>query len=166
MISVQHALELLDNDKSFKEWKKSSADSYLCHSLKMLDDEDAWHIGFSNPDGSITTFIVSDSSIEIDQPQEVFKHPDSKILPLNKQDLAITAEQALTIATDHLTKNYSKDLPSKNIIILQSLDIGQVYNITFITLSMSTINIKICSKTGEILEDKKTNLMDFKVNDV
>ncbi|MCB9358322.1 hypothetical protein H6503_00165 [Candidatus Woesearchaeota archaeon] len=165
MVSVQEALNILDDDSIFKEWKSQSPDSYLCHCLKMLDDEDAWHVGYCNKDSTITTFIVSSSAVEKQDAEEAFKHPDSTILPLIEQDIAITGSQAMDLAEDFSKKEYPRDPISKSLVVLQALEIGQVYNITFITIAMSTINIKVSSKTGEILEHKKTSLMDFRMDD-
>ena len=42
----------------------------------------------------------------------------------------------------------------KEVVILQNLDVGQVWNITYITKSFQTLNIKIDAETGDVLEDK------------
>jgi len=129
----------------------------------MIGEEDAWYFGFYNEDDTITTFAVSPLAVSMEKKDEVFKHPDSKVKPLIESDIAISPLQALDIASELTAKSYPKDILSRNIVLLQNLDIGQVFNITFITLSMSTINIKVDSKTGEVLEHKRTSLMDFKV---
>ena len=51
-------------------------------------------------------------------------------------------------------EKYPKELILKKIVILQNLEnFGNVWNITFFTQSFNTLNIKIRSDNGEIIED-------------
>lgn len=162
MLTVHEAMELLQGDKEFITWNKGNPESYLCHCLCMLGDEDAWHIGYSNKDGSMTTFVVTKSDISQESSDEVFKKPETEIKPLEFSNVDLTASQAVALAKEFQQKEYPQEVLSKYLIILQHLEIGQVYNITFVTLAMSTLNIKVDCKTGEVLAHKRTTLMEFK----
>ena len=160
MALIKEAMVQLQSDPLFKEWKQSNPESYLCHCLRLMTEEDQWHFGYYNK-GNMTTFAVSPMAITQENAEEVFKKPDAEILSLDMGAVSLSELQAFEIADEFVKKEYPRDLPSKNIIILQNLDLGQVYNITFITMAMSTLNIKVDAKTGEILSHKKTSLMDF-----
>ena len=166
MVTIKESLETLSTDGSFKDWKKENSDSYLCHCLHMLTDEDAWHIGYYNKNDTITTFIVESTGVIIQEPEKIFKKPGDKIQPLIESDISITSSQALDTARELAKKEYSKESISKDIVILQTLpEVGQVYNITFVTVAMNTINIKIDSKTGELKSHKIASLMDLAQQD-
>jgi len=166
MVTIKESLKVLSEDNSFKDWKKESPDSYLCHCLHMLTDEDAWHVGYYNKDDTITTFIVESSGITVQEPEKIFKKPGDEIQPLIESDISITSAQALDLARELAKKEYPKEIISKDIVILQTLpEVGQVYNITFVTGAMNTINIKIDSKTGELKSHKIASLMDLTQQD-
>lgn len=165
MVSLEESLEILKKDSSFVKWRKQNKDSYMCHCLRMLSDEDSWHIGFFNKDDSMTSFIVSSSGITVDTQKEIFKSPDTTIKPLIESDIVLTSAKAVSIAEEIMKKEFSKEVVSKKIIILQSLSIGQVYNITFVTTAMNAVNIKLDSKTGDVLSKTKNSLMDFRMKE-
>ena len=127
----------------------------------MMNEEDSWHVGSYNHDDTITTFVVSSSDISLQGKEEIFKKPEDKIHPLVESDISITSEEALNKGQELVKKEYPREMITKNILILQTLSSGQVYNITFISTAMNTINVKVDSKTGEIKGHKISNLMDF-----
>jgi len=131
----------------------------------MIGEEDAWYFGFYNKDDTITTFAVSALAVSKEEKDEIFKKPETEVKPVLEDEIKITSLEALDNASELVGKEYPNEVLSKNIVLLQNLEIGQIYNITFITMSMSTINIKVDSVTGEIKEHKLTNLMDFKVKE-
>jgi hypothetical protein len=163
MNTVKDAIGILEASKEFQEWKKSNQTSYLSHCFRMVDDtaDPEWQIGFYNNNNTITTFIVSLSGIETSEQSEVFKYPGSNILPLISKDIVIDDAQAVTKAKQFAKEKYSKEILQKEIIILQCLEEGQVYNITFLTMAMNTVNIKIDSKEGNVVSHKITSLMDM-----
>lgn len=166
MTNVKDYLKILEDDPFFQEWNKENPDSYLCHCFKMVDEanEKEWQIGFYNKDDTITTFVVREDSVQKMDPSEIFKKPESKVKELNADDIGIDEAKAIEAAKAHAKKNFSKEVLAKTILILQNLDIGVVYNITFVTVAMNTLNIKVDAKSGKILDDKLTSLMDFTVD--
>jgi hypothetical protein len=160
MLSIHEAYDLLEKDPHFIEWRKGNQDSYLCHFLAMVD-EDAWHVGFYNPDDTIATFSISPTALSQEKSDEIFKKPDAKVRELNMAEVDLTATKALEVAKKFSEEKYPQDPISKHLIILQALEVGTIYNITFITLAMSTINIKVDAATAEIKEHKKNSLADM-----
>ena len=45
--------------------------------------------------------------------------------------------------------------------ILQNINGEQVYNITFVTQTFFTLNVRVDTSTGEIRQEKLTSLMDM-----
>ncbi|MBW3022928.1 hypothetical protein KY308_02405, partial [Candidatus Woesearchaeota archaeon] len=58
-------------------------------------------------------------------------------------------------------EKYKTHIPIKRIAILQHLPIGQVWNITYVTQSFNTLNIKINAETKEIVSDKLVSIVQF-----
>ena len=153
----------LEENEKFKEWKKDNSDSYLIHVFKMLDkaNENELQIGYYDKDDTITTFVIG-AEVKIVPKAKIFKKPDTKIMELALDDVKIDFDEALERAKSLQEKEYPKELVINKIIILQKLDIGQVYNITLVTQAFNTLNIKVDSKTGNIIKHEKMSLMDLK----
>ena len=165
-MEILDVLKRLKENNEFKEWKKKNKDSFLAHIFKMLDDanKDDWQIGFYNKDDTITTFILTPDGIKIAAAENVFKRPEAKIQRLNEEKIKIDITKALEAAEKVQTTEYKNEVPSKIITILQRLDIGQVYNITYVTQSFKVLNLKIDSSTGKVLKKKLTSIMEFKAS--
>jgi hypothetical protein len=165
MADILSLLEMLEKDETYKKWRKNHKTSYLCHCLKMMNEEEGWHMGFYNENDTITSFLVGKDFVEIADESEIFKEPGAKVKPLSVEDIKFDDDKALEIARGVLSKNYPKEVVLKSVIIIQNIDIGQVYNVTFITMAMNTVNIKIDTKTKKELEHKITSLMDFRAKE-
>jgi Zn-dependent metalloprotease len=156
----------LEKNSEFKEWRKTSKKYYLAHIFAMLDEinKDSYQVGYSSPDCTkITTFIVSKDDIQIAPDNEVFKKPGTTIAKLDVSKIKIDSDEAMAKAEEHRKKSYKQDSPIKIFFIIQNLDLGQVYNVTFVTNTFKTINIKISATDGKILHSEATSLMDMRV---
>lgn len=165
-MEIIDVLKRLEENKEFKEWKKSHEDSFLAHVFKMLDDanKDDWQVGYYNKDDTITTFIITPNDLKIAETEEILKRPDAKIQKLDKNNIKIDITQALQTAEKIQVKEYKQALPSKIITILQKLDMGQVYNITYITQTFKFLNFKIDASNGKVLKKSLQSMMDFKAS--
>jgi hypothetical protein len=162
-MQVKDKLSQLQKNKIFTEWKKENKDSYLAHVFRMLDEanEKLWQFGYYNKDDSITTFILDENEISEIPEQEIFKKSKKKLGKLDMGKVKVSFEDALKKAEDVQNKKYKQHPIMKKIIILQTIDDGQVFNMTFVTQTFGTINIHIDSETGKVKSDKFTSLMDI-----
>jgi hypothetical protein len=159
MMEFKEALKKLESSDVYKKWRSDDFDSYLTHAFTMIDSsvKEEWQIGYYNVDNdAVTTFSISDS-VSKNPEAEVFKD-EKKILPLDKTKVKLTVKDALEKAEKIQKEKYSAHSPFKKVVILQNLDVGQVWNITYITNSFKTLNMKIDAETGEI---KKDELIEF-----
>ena len=166
-MDITQALKRLHSDKQFKDWHRKNHDSYLSHVFLMTGEgEEAVQIGYHNSKSDlVTTFEISDP-IVINPAEKAFKKPGSDVyridLSLVKIDLAHALEQASRLQKD----KYPKEMPLKRIVILQKLDqYGLVYNITFVTASFKTLNIKIDAGSGSTVYDNIVSIMEFPAKD-
>jgi len=165
-MEIINLLGRLEKNKEFKEWKKKNKQSFLAHVFKMLDDanKDDWQVGYYNKDDTITTFIITPDDIKIAETENIFKKPEAKIKELNKEKIKIDITEALQTAEKIQVTEYKQETPFKIITILQKLDIGQVYNITYVTQSFKVLNLKIDSSNGKVLKKSLKSIMDFKAS--
>ncbi len=156
-------IKKLEDSKVYSDWKKDHPESYLVHSFMMLDtnNESPWQIGlYVKSHDKVVTFFMDDE-IKVSDEEEAFKKDKKAIDELDLGIVKIGYDEALQKAKDLQKAKYPNDKPQKTILILQNIDGGTVYNITFVTASFNTLNIKINPDDGEVKSHKLTSLMDM-----
>jgi len=119
-----------------------------------------WQIGYYDPDADkITAFSVSDDVVK-NPDSEVFKK-DKKVLELEPSKVKITLDKTLEKAKKLQKTVYSQHTPVKKVVILQKLSLGQVWNVTYITQTFKTLNIKIDAESGEVIKHDLIELFRF-----
>ena len=161
-MEIKEALEKLNKSKEFKEWKQKNAGTFFSYALKIIEEnrEQPWNIGFYRKStDKVVTFIV-DEKIDIREEEEIFKDPDTKIKPIETKKTKIPFSDILEKVKKFTDKTYPNELINKTIAILQNLEkYGTVWNITHITHSFNTINIKASPEDGKILYNNIESIM-------
>lgn len=146
--------KVLESD-AYKAWQSDGF--YLAHLFRTMEDT-KWQVGFWNAEQQkIITFYVERDTITRSEEDEVFKEPDKRIEALNPNTLNIDWEEALKTAEPS-----TNGVPvTKTFFILQSQEGHDIYNITFLTQTLHTVNVQIDAQSGEILRQKKESIMDM-----
>lgn len=147
--------------RSEKEF--SSEGFFLSHVFKMYEtsDNDNWQVGFySEEKDAVVPVEIEGDTIRVGQESEIFRK--DKINKLVMDDVKLDISDALGKANLLQKEKYSVHNPVKIIVILQTIPEGTVYNITYITQSFKTLNIKVSAITGDIVADKLLSIFDFK----
>lgn len=142
----------------FLSWKEKNTTAYLAHVFYMTDAEP--EVGYYHAENDVMTTFVMGSTITQKPPQEVFRK-DVEIKALDIEAVEVSLLKIIEQARAFQEKEYARDEAVKEIIILQHLPEGHVYNVTFITGAMKTLNMKLCAATGVVLNHKLTSLMDY-----
>ena len=167
-MELEQAIRKLNGDRQFNSWKKSRANAYFSYAFRMfLDSEDDWQIGYYDKDNDkITTFVVKENAVDMKSEEDVFKEESTSVLPIDKSKLKLKLDKIMDKAKKFQSSKYPKEIPVKIISILQNLDnIGTIWNITYITASFNTLNMKIKADDGSIAEHKLLPLLSFKKDD-
>ena len=125
---------------------------------------DEWQLGFyDSKSDKITTFVMKDNSIDIRKEDDVFKEDETKVHQLELDKIKIGLDEAITKAGEFQSKNYPKDRSVKTIAILQNIaDSGNMWNITFITESFNTLNMKIDASAGKIINHNLSSIFSLR----
>ncbi len=164
-MELNQALKKLNESKEFKEWSSKNKDTFLSYAFKMLDEHKKvpWQLGFYHKaTDKIITFIVDDGLLEMKEEEEVFKKPDMAVKQINIEKLKIPFNQIFKKAEEFKKKEYPKELVSRTIAILQNLkEYGTIWNITCITRTFKTLNMKVNPENGKIMHHSVESLMSF-----
>ncbi len=155
-MNVKKALEKLEASDEYDAWVASHKDAYLTHVFAMIEKEDAvWQIGYFDPsEGLIYSFEVA-GAIKLNDPQPPFGPEGTVVDPINMDDVKVPLTDVLDTVAEVQHKKYAAHKPMKKIIILQVLkDVGLVYNVTYVTETFKTLNIRIDAGSGDVVEDK------------
>lgn len=161
-MEFKKAVDRLLKSKEFKEWKHTCKNSHLAHGFISVDDNDQWQIGYYNKETDKITSFVMGSEIVINPEENIFKEEHTEVKELDLDKINVDESKALEIAENLQQTYYSSDPPMKKILIIQNIDLGQIWNITFITRTFKTLNMKIDAETGRIIEHKATSIMQFR----
>jgi len=154
-------IQKLESSDIFKQAKDENPGIYLTHAFVMLDSniKKEWQLGYYNEKTDrIVTFNIGDI-ITKNPEAEAFKK-DGAIKKLEIENVKISFDKALETADIVQKQKYARCNATNRIIILQNLD-KQVWNITYVSISMETLNIKMDAETGEIISDSMKSL--FKI---
>jgi len=95
--------------------------------------------------------------------EEVFKKPDMKVNEINTAKLKLPFDKIINKAESFKKKKYPKEIDDKIIAILQNLEpFGDIWNLTYITKTFNTLNIKVDAENGRILQHKLSSIFDFR----
>lgn len=153
-MNFKEMIEKVESSNEFKEWKTTHEDYYLAHFFMMAEEGTGWQLGYSNGD-KVATFHVD--PIQLVPEQEVYKKPESKINALNLDNLTIEYEEAKKIFDETIQKEYPQEQLFKTIVLVQNTE-EDMYNITGLTRTFKTLNVKINMK-GEVISHKLSELV-------
>jgi len=160
-----NGLQLLKESQKFTSWHNKNKETFMSFIFCSIEDGNdlRWQYGFYHINTDrITSFIVNENSIELIKEDEIFKKPNIRINALDIEKLKTTFDDILEIAKKFQIKEFSNEMISKIMVILQNNDgYGIIWNITFVTKSFKTINVKINAENGDILNHSMESLMDF-----
>ncbi len=164
-MDLKPALKLLEESKDYKDWHKKNKNTSFSYAFRIPQEmPDEWQLGFyDKKKDKITTFVVNGSAISMRAEEEIFKREETKISGIEIEKVNITFEGAIGKASEFQSKNYPKDKSVKTIAILQNISsYGNIWNITYITESFNTLNMKIDASNGRVLEHSLSSVLSFK----
>ena len=174
-MEIKQILSNLEAGDVFKSWKAKNKSAYVSYIFRTYEDTANenkwcdWQVGYYelNEDKLATFILGKEDNITLQDHEEVFKKPNTKVRELELDKIKIDYKQALDIAKKFQKANYTHEIVGKIICILQNLeDFNNIWNITYMTLAFNTLNIKIDVVTGKVVEHKLTSLMSFAQNNV
>jgi len=155
-------IKRLESSQEFREHIKKNPDIFLAHVFYMFDEANKGVIQagyYSKKKDTISTFIIEKEKICFNCEDRVFREQKTAIKPLDLSRVKIDVSEALEIADKMQKEKYPVHVPLKKIAILQHLPAGQVWNITFLTQSFKTLNIKIDSETKKIISENLVSII-------
>lgn len=160
-MKIKNIIKQVKSSKPYQEWEQKKT-AKLTHIFNSMDNRKLgdWQLGhYNKKTDKITVFEVAEKVRKLPQ-DDVLKKSDS-LDSLNINDVKIDFLDALEKAKEFKSNKYPKLITNKTIIILQNLNNKQLWNLTFVGQSLDVLNIKVNSKTGEIIEDSLKALFSF-----
>jgi hypothetical protein len=146
-MELKEVVEQLEKSGEFKEWKKLNPHYYLAHGFMIYEDAE-WQVGYSDGE-KVTTFFLN--PVKVMPEQECYKRPGAKVMKLDSSELKLSLSGALAVFEKVKSKKYSAEVVMKKIVLVQNIG-KPVYNITGLTVSIKTLNVKV-GMDGEVVED-------------
>jgi len=162
-MQITDILSTLEASVAYKAWRAANPDAYIAHLFCMLEqDATVWQVGYyDKKTDAVTSFDILTDGVKAHPPEEVYKKDGTTVKELKWDSIKIGIDAALDTAKELQQRKYPAELPIKRIIVLQTLAVGQVYNITYVTQGFKTLNIKISSETGKVVDEQLAPIFSF-----
>ncbi len=165
-MDVKPALKKLEESNDFRKWHVKNKSTYLSYAFKIPQEmgPEEWQLGFYNKaKDKITTFVVKADSIDIRPEEDIFKKEETEVNEIQLDKIKLTFDKAIEAANEFQQKSYPKDKSIKTIAILQNISgVGNVWNLTYVTESFNTLNMKIDASNGKVLEHNIASVFSFR----
>lgn len=159
------ALKRLKQSKEFSSLGEKIEGIYFSYAMTILENNKStpWRLGFYHKStDKMMTFIVDEGEIKMEKEEEIFKKPGMEVKKVDIEKIKIPYGEILKKAEELRKNRHPNELARKTIVILQNLgEFGNIWNITYVTHSFKTLNIKINAENGKILHHSLDSLMDF-----
>lgn len=157
-----NALMVLKENPQFKEWEKENKDAFLSYAMFQLNPPVDWVFGFYVKHKKKFYSFFTDKNTIINMMEDVPQTEDAVINELDTSKIKVDVENILDSCTRVQKEFYSKELPAKTIIVLQNYgDLGSIYNVTVLTSSFKTLNIKLDPTSGKVISHDLVELFRF-----
>ncbi len=163
LTKLKESIKKLESSKTFKDYKKTNPDAYLTSTFLMAENlEEDWQLDYySIKSKKITSFVIKDKIKSMPETKP-FQEKETIIEKLDIDKIKIDFKKVLEIADKLKKEKYKNETLTKKIIVLQNLkEFGQIWNLTFLTSSFKTLNIKINASSGKILKENLASLITF-----
>ena len=163
MKQFNDSLKELNDSSVFKEWRKDNPKCYLSYGFIIVKGDDTWRIGYYHPDNQeVSSFLIAKEIIQEPTDEEAFQKPECDVKELKPKEIKTNCEDALKTA-EKLQKEKSKqEIPLKIVVIVQNHnELGNIWNITYVTQNFKTLNIKVDAGSGDVLKDELIELFHF-----
>ncbi len=160
-MELDEAVERLESSDTYQEFMDKNPDYYLVHAFNMEEQNwDDWQFGYYEEESDTIVAFHMGKEIERAPEDDVLKE-DGSVEELDLDSVEVTPGEAVETAQKYQESEYPQEHVTKTILILQSEDGQQLYNITLVTQSFELLNLKVDASTGEIDEETKESIMDL-----
>ena len=160
------AVASVEKNKVFKDWQKEHKSCFLSYIFTIIErGEDApWLIGYYNQkEDSIASFEITGEKVTLKPEEKAFKEPEAKVYELELKKVKVKVDEVLDIVDKLQKEKYRAEVPVKVIVILQHLEkLGDVWNITYVSRTFKTLNVKVDAGTGKVVAEHLDSLFEFK----
>ncbi len=163
-MDLKPALEKLEKSADFRKWHNKNKQTYFSYAFRIPQEmPNEWQIGFyDSKKDKITTFVLG-STVEIRPEEDVFKEEESEVNEIELKKVKLDFDSIISKANEFQGKNFPKDKSVKTIAILQNIPkYGNIWNITYVTESFNTLNMKLDASTGNVIEHNISSIFSFR----
>ena len=145
------AVEHVQASKAYKDFMGGRDDYYLAHGFCTIEKSGPtpWQVGYYSRETSKVVAFTADKEVSVQDEEDAFRK-SGHVSPLKADEVEVSLDDALKTAEKTRQEKYPRELVTKKIVILQTLEGAPTWNITLVTQAFSLINIRIHASSGEV----------------
>ncbi|MBI3033793.1 PepSY domain-containing protein [Candidatus Woesearchaeota archaeon] len=148
-MNVREIIERLEASAEFLLWKDEHHDAFLMSIFSMFDSESSDDYLVSYFEGMTVTTFYMDAKETYKKGVEESEKP---IKQLDITNLGVELKQAVSTARAAFLRKSGESI-AKTIAILQNLDDGPLWNISFMSSNYNVYNARINAETGQLVSE-------------
>ena|SRR3989338_2807559 len=138
----------VESSEVFQLWALEHKGFFLSHIFVMLENPEEFQLGYYFDD-KMHSFLLEKGVVKSLSHDEILK-TEHEIIPLDVNEVVLDLDEAVKIAKEQLVLQYPREMPIKTFFIVQTLQVGTIFNFTYFCQSFKTVNFKISTKDGTI----------------
>ena len=160
IVNIKALITKVEASEEYKNWRNSNPKPFLSSIFTIPDsDPEECHLNYFDAEKEeINSFVVGED-IKLITHSEILS--DGVPKELEPEKVSITFDKVLSIANDLMKKKYPNFKPARSMLVLQYIDGKQVWNISFFSALLHTLNIRIDASDGTVLLDKLLSIIHF-----
>ena len=156
-MDAKEAVRRVESSQAFRAWQEGNPGFRLVHVFFMTGEVP--QVGYYDKDKNVVAAWAAED-VSLGESSEPLASGE-QIAELKLDDVKVGFAEARQTAMEALKTDFPKDEPDKEMIILQESNGQMVYNATFFSKSMNTINIKVNAADGSVTAKERFRLFDF-----
>jgi len=163
-MKIKEIVDRVVAGKEYAEWAKDHKNCFLAHVYFDVNEfkSGICQLGFYDPDKEdMHTFFVENGEVKEMKSTDEIVRSGGKIVPLDMEQLDVPVEDAFKKAHEEQQSKYPGNDPIKVFCIVQHIGENQVFNITFVTKTFSTLNIRVDTLDGSVVESSLQSLINM-----
>ena len=159
-MDIKELISKVESSEEYKNWRSANSKAFLASIFTIPDsDPEEWHLNYFDAEKEeINSFVVGED-IKLITHTEILS--DGVPEALEPEKVSVPFDKVLSIANDLMKKKYPAFKPARSMVVLQYIDGKQLWNISFFSALLHTLNIRIDASNGTVLLDKLLSIIHF-----
>lgn len=159
-MEIKELISRVESSLEYKNWRNSNPEPFLTSIFTIPDsDPQEWSLNYFDANKEEINSFVVNGDITLTIHTEILSN--GVPVQLEPEKVSVAYSKVLSIANDLMKKKYTAFKPARSMVVLQNIEGVQVWNISYFSALLHTLNIRINASDGTVILDKLLSIIHF-----